>query len=243
MKTMRVVIAACAVLAATSSVAKADLVLVNGTPSASFIDLGAQGFGNAPRLLTLQDSPFESGFMTPVDITNGGAIGNNGGKKASTPTLADLGWNTGTDVGIGFNSVQTGNSGITLQTLVLTLYNGTSPVGSFSLASPITFSATDLRLQQGNGNALFGFGLTGAEQTTFNTILAANSSALFVGLGSSLGCAAGPDPRCLPSNAGPDSYVGFDRGAPVTVPDGGMTLMLLGSAFVGLETLRRRFRA
>jgi hypothetical protein len=26
-------------------------------------------------------------------------------------------------------------------------------------------------------------------------------------------------------------------------PDGGMTLMLLGSALVGLETLRRRFRA
>jgi hypothetical protein len=27
------------------------------------------------------------------------------------------------------------------------------------------------------------------------------------------------------------------------VPDGGMTLMLLGGALVGLETLRRRFRA
>jgi hypothetical protein len=29
----------------------------------------------------------------------------------------------------------------------------------------------------------------------------------------------------------------------IGVPDGGMTLMLLGSALVGLETLRRRFRA
>jgi hypothetical protein len=30
---------------------------------------------------------------------------------------------------------------------------------------------------------------------------------------------------------------------PSTVPDGGVTLMLLGGALVGLETLRRRFRA
>jgi hypothetical protein len=29
----------------------------------------------------------------------------------------------------------------------------------------------------------------------------------------------------------------------VPVPDGGVTLMLLGGALVGLETLRRRFRA
>ena len=33
------------------------------------------------------------------------------------------------------------------------------------------------------------------------------------------------------------------RECPPTVPDGGMTLMLLGGALVGLETLRRKFRA
>jgi hypothetical protein len=33
------------------------------------------------------------------------------------------------------------------------------------------------------------------------------------------------------------------QGTPGTVPDGGMTLMLLGGALVGLETLRRKFRA
>jgi len=31
--------------------------------------------------------------------------------------------------------------------------------------------------------------------------------------------------------------------SPASVPDGGMTLMLLGGALVGLESLRRRFRA
>jgi hypothetical protein len=43
---------------------------------------------------------------------------------------------------------------------------------------------------------------------------------------------------------GPNGNTGaVDASTPSTpVPDGGMTLMLLGGAFVGLETLRRRFR-
>ena len=63
MKAMRAVVATCAVLAAMSSVAQADLVLVGGTPTASFTDLGAQGFGNDPRLLTLQTNTFENGSV------------------------------------------------------------------------------------------------------------------------------------------------------------------------------------
>ena len=73
--------------------------------------------------------------------------------------LAALGWNSGSQVGIGFNTTQSGNTGITLDTLVLTIYNGTTAVGTFSLASPILFTAADLALQQGNGNAVFDFGL------------------------------------------------------------------------------------
>jgi hypothetical protein len=42
---------------------------------------------------------------------------------------------------------------------------------------------------------------------------------------------------------GPPGVLAFQvNGAPVGVPDGGMTLMLLGGALVGLETLRRKFR-
>jgi hypothetical protein len=37
--------------------------------------------------------------------------------------------------------------------------------------------------------------------------------------------------------------VAYEQGFAPAVPDGGMTLMLLGSALVGLGTLRRRFRA
>jgi hypothetical protein len=243
MKTMRVVIATCAVLAATSSVAKADIILLGATPAAAFVDLGAQGFGNDPRLLTLQTKDFESGGVTPVNQVNGDAI--LGANKSTTPTLTALGWNSGAAVGIGFNADQSGGTGITLDTLTLTIYNGTTAVSPvFSLKTPINFSATDLALQHGNGTAVFNFGLNATEQAQFTTILLMSGSSLFTaGLASSLGCNGTPSPTCQVSNGGPDSYIGFAQVPSVPVPDGGMTLMLLGSAFVGLETLRRRFRA
>jgi hypothetical protein len=47
----------------------------------------------------------------------------------------------------------------------------------------------------------------------------------------------GPEPSCSPTTF-------FAGGkSPLSVPDGGMTLMLLGGALVGVETLRRRIRA
>src|SRR4051812_13155690 len=122
MKAMRVVVAACAVLA-MSSVAHADLILVGGTATNSFVDLTGQGFGNNPRLLTLQTNVIETGGATPnlADLSNpvliGDAVKNAGGNKTNTPTLSSLGWTSGSQVGIGFNSNQIGGAGITLQSL------------------------------------------------------------------------------------------------------------------------------
>ena len=190
-------------IAAMPSVARANLVLINGTPTASFVDLGAQGFGAAPRMLTLQDNTFEFGSVTPIDVVHDGAV--SGANKSTTPTLGTLGWTSGAQVGIGFNSDQSGGTGITLDTLVLTIFNGTTAVGSFSLATAITFTAAELALQQGNGNAVFDFILTPAEQAQFNTIRAmAGSSGFFAGLSSSLGCGTSPPAGCLVSNDGPD---------------------------------------
>src|SRR5262245_24316975 len=190
MKVVRVLVATCAALAAVPSVARADLVLINGTPAASFTDLGAQGFGTAPRMLTLQTNTVETGSVTPVDVVNGDAVP--GANKSTTPTLSTLGWISGSKVGIGFNSDQSGGTGITMQSLTLTIFNGTTSVGSFSLLpglAPITFTQADLALQQGNGNAVFNFGLNAAEQAQFNTILAQAGSAGFrAGLSSQLGC-------------------------------------------------------
>src|SRR5262249_44718807 len=148
-------VATCAVLAAMSSGAQASLVLTGADPASSFVDLGSQGFGNAPRMLTLQSSPTEHGSVTPVDVTHDQAIP--GANKSTTPNLSTLQWSTGADVGIGFNSNQTGGTGITLNTLILTIFNGTTAIATFSLASPVDFSQADLALQQGNGNAVFDF--------------------------------------------------------------------------------------
>jgi len=247
LRSCSLIIATCGIVAATSSVARANLVLVGpsdlpvATVAQSFVDIGAQGFGNAPRMLTLQTNGVETGNVTPVDVVHGDAV--SGADKSTTPTIGSLNWSSGANVGIGFNSDQEGQTGITMQSLVLTIFNGTTAVGSFSLAAPVTFTAADLALQQGNGNSVFTFGLTAAEQAQFNTIAAmAGSSGFFAGLSSQLGCPAGAPAGCLVSNDGPDSFIGFHFAGAVPEPST-WAMLILGFFAVGFMAYRRKDQA
>jgi hypothetical protein len=230
--------------------AHASIVLTGGTPAASFVDLGAQGFGNAPRLLTLQTHPFESGGVTPVDVVNGDAVP--GSNKSSTPTLSATGWTSGAQVGIGFNADQTGgaSAGLTLEALVLTIYDNTAAhnvVGTFSLnPAPVQFSASDLAMEQGNGTAIFNFHLDAAQQGLFNAIPGLSGS-FFAGLSASIGCDTTHFPGCAhPADNGPDTFVAFAQsaipapsigdGLPVFLAIGGL---LLGARFVGRSKKHR----
>jgi len=207
-------------------------------------------------MLTLQNSPAESGGAVPNGDPSdptlvGGAI--SGANKTTTPTLQSLGWSSGSAVGIGFNTNQTGSSqGITLNTLVLTIYNASfAPLMQFQLASPIFFNAADLTLQQGNGNAVFNFGLTSQQAAQYNTLAQYGSAAagFFAGLSASLGCQVPNQPAgCQPSDDGADSFLGLTEssaGVPTlfnTVPDGGSMTMLLGMGLMGLAAVRRKFK-
>jgi len=126
--------------------------------------------------------------------------------------------------------------------MTLTIFNGTTAVGSFSLGAPVQFSAADLALEPGNGSAVFDFVLSASQQTAFNTLLASfgGGGTLRAGLAATLGCAAGAPASCQPSNDGPDSFVGFAQpGHPVLAPEPG-TLLLLGTGLVGLAAFARK---
>ena len=235
--------------------AKADLILVRATATGpvpattvaqSFTDLGAQGFGHDPRLLTLEHDTDEFGGDVPITPSNptgltGEAVP--GADKESTPTLAAVGWTSGSRVGIGFNSDQTGQTGITMDSLALSIYNGTTLVHTFNLLpslAPLQFSASDLKLQQGNGNSVFNFGLDAAEQAIFNSILAMSGSSGFTAdLASDLGCPSGAPTGCQPSNDGPDSFIGFTQAVPGPIVGAGLP-GLIAAACLGMIALARR---
>jgi len=256
-----------AALAAFSSPACANLILFdnpnqpNGGTAVeqSYVDIGGIGFGAAPRVLTLQTAPIQTGSSDPS--APGGVTGDaiSGADKSSTPTLGDLNWGGASQVAIGYNSNQTGNSGITLSQLSLRLYNSSNTlVGTFSTAGTIQFTENDLDLQEGNGTGLFIFTLDTAQRIAWNALNP--TSSYKIGLFASMGCDA-PGGGCQPSNDGPDSFLAIAGLTPVinpTCPDctptpqavpgpivGAGLPGLIGACFtlIGLARYRRRRNA
>lgn len=183
MRLLAAALATTGALMGISTSANANLVL-NGE-----LQIGAQGFGNAQRLLTIQaagSNTFESGAIGIVggalvalspgianaSVFSGNGVTNLGGNESSplsdnqkfgTPTLGELHWTSGANVNLLFNAAESGGNGLTVNDVTMKFYNGNTVIaaidGSFSLANTAT----------GNGNAGFLISVDAAQQTYLNT--------------------------------------------------------------------------
>ena len=150
---------------ATSSPAKANFVLDEFV----FADLGATGFGNAPRLLTLQTTPETASraarslvylagatqFLSAISvygafIVTGTICTNNGNcnaldvqdQKSNLVNVTNL-WTSGAEVGVGLDTNQTGSTGpLLFSELVMNIYSSTGVLlGTFGNNGPVLISA------------------------------------------------------------------------------------------------------
>lgn len=192
MKLRHLMYSVCAAGILLNAPANASLVL-DGT-----IDLGAQGFGNAPRLITVQNQGTESGVVTvgaggtvsggagfgaaPAQVFDSNGVTNLGGNEVSpfsdnqkfgVPTLSSLGWTSAADVRLIFNATEPSGDGLTITDVTLKFYNGTT------LAGAIDGSATLADTIVGNGSSGFLFRVSADEFNFVNSIFNTAGSANF----------------------------------------------------------------
>jgi hypothetical protein len=205
-----------------------------------FRDLGATGFGNAPRLLTLQTNVFESGATVagPGGTTIIVPDATPGVDKSLVYNVGALGWLQGINVGIGLDTNEIGaTAGLTFDSLVLTLYNAAGvALGSFAGDGPVFITQALLAAQQGNGNSVFDIHLDAVQQAQYNALLAANGgpSNVFEGLSASFGCTV-VVPGCGPSTDGAESFLAFNE-----VPGPVVGTGIPGLVGLGMVWLARR---
>src|SRR5262249_5688038 len=143
---LRFLIAAAAIVISGS--AQADIVFLN-----QIVDVNGQGFGNAPRLITVQaqgNNSVESGSIGVVNgalaavagisnnlVFQGNGVTNAGGdevnpvtagNKFNIPTLSSLNWTSGANVELLFNATEPGGNGLTINDVTLKFYNGNTVI-------------------------------------------------------------------------------------------------------------------
>lgn len=227
------------------------------------LDLGGQGFGNAPRLLTIQgkgNSTYESGAigisggeivaLTPgiadSSVYLGNGVQNLGGdtvnplvdsNKFSIPTLGSLNWTSASDVRLLFNAVEPGGNGLSVDDVTLKFYNGDTVIaaidGSFELASTLT----------GNGSSGFLINVDAAQQSFLNTtVFGLGGAADYrIALESTIsGVAGGPESFSAVMGDG----TGGGGGVVSAVPEPETYAMLLsGLGLMGFMARRRKNKA
>lgn len=241
--------------------------IVSAAASASLvydatIHLTGQGFGAAPRALTIEETGRRTGTESGcVGVDSAGAIvvgpsGCNatdavidpngviptGGDEPNThadnqkygiPTLGSLGITNAGQIGILFNATEPGGDSINVTDITLNFFHSTG--GAYSLLTSLDGQQNFPNSFPGNGVAGFVFVVDAAEQIILNNTVfnQAGFQNIILSLNSTLTDVA----------AGPDSFLIFKRdGSTViqAVPEPA-TLALLGIALLGgLAATRKR---
>jgi hypothetical protein len=208
----------------------------SGSAVASLVEAGtvadtAQGFGNAPRLITLnspRNTTTESGstsFSTGSAVETGDVP--SGNNKWSVPTIGSLNWTTAQDVQLLFNPGEpqsAADQSIQIDTLTLTFFNTNGSVaGSITNdLGALAYSATD----PGSGKAGFLIDVSSDEFAAVNSILAGGPN-LRLGIFASLSDATGDA----------DGFTAIAASVPEPAT---WAMMILGFFGVGFMAYRRK---
>jgi hypothetical protein len=261
-KTIRLMAAAAtaAALFAAPQAASASLIFD------STIDITAQGFGNAPRLLTLQErgkgddvqsgcvaagsggsiSIGSSACISDSQVFMGNGITNVGGdevnpqtdnQKFGIPTLGELGFQDASDIGLLFNAIEPGGAAKNdVNVNDVTLKFYDS---NGRLIDAIDGSQYFATTETGNGRAGSVFVVDAEQQLRLNSTVFSlpNFSDIRIALESTISAAqAGPESFSA-VNLGRSSSGGSTGGTPVPAPAG---LGLFAIAAAGLMSFRRK---
>jgi hypothetical protein len=218
----------------------------------SSILLGAQGFGNAPRDLTVQETGRPTGTesgcvgvngtgnitfgscISDAQVHDGNGVTNTGGdepnpqadnQKYGIPTLGSLGITSASQIGILFNATEPGGDSVNVTDLTLKFYNSTG-----TLLGAIDGSQNFASSNPGNGVAGFVFKVSADELGYVNGLIAPG---VILALESTMTDIAG----------GPESFLIVNLEAPPPAVPEPASLALLGGALAGYGFLRRRQRA